>query len=350
DVQVGETVKRVNIAEYSHIDHAYARTLLKGQGATAERVHGVLSGSMDRNLSYVLLSRHRESVRAYWNTVDEVSWEKLSERLVRAGGKDMASDYAEARRIAADQFEHESQQEREAARKTRLGAVLHSMRNALGKDRAQQARDAAAQRAREDADRLAAEERLRKQQEKQRQRAIQQHLEDLRQAVPQDLKPLCALIVGRKHEKAVLEYLGSGRENPDGKWLALNHLTDDMGLIQSEWQYSTLRRLAMASISDAPGRRGEAVNCVAYSLTVIARRMNGYDHENGQKHRWEDSPNALHTYLWQAVERHNQENPKNRINLDLLTGEAGERWQREKERRAARRVNYNRGQDFEPGF
>lgn len=350
DVQVGETVKRVNIAEYSHIDHAYARTLHKGQGATAERVHGVLSGSMDRNLSYVLLSRHRESVRAYWNTVDEVSWEKLSERLVRAGGKDMASDYAEARRIAADQFEHESQQEREAARKTRLGAVLHSMRNALGKDRAQQARDAAAQRAREDADRLAAEERLRKQQEKQRQRAIQQHLEDLRQAVPQDLKPLCALIVGRKHEKAVLEYLGSGRENPDGKWLALNHLTDDMGLIQSEWQYSTLRRLAMASISDAPGRRGEAVNCVAYSLTVIARRMNGYDHENGQKHRWEDSPNALHTYLWQAVERHNQENPKNRINLDLLTGEAGERWQREKERRAARRVNYNRGQDFEPGF
>lgn len=350
DVRMGQDIKRVDLAEYSQLDHAYARTLHKGQGATAERVHGVFSGSMDRNLAYVLLTRHRESVRAYWNTEEAISWERLAGRLVRSGGKDMASDYAEARRIAAEQFDQESEAARDQAHRTRLGAFLHAAKSVVGADHAQQARDAAAQRAREDADRLAAEERLRKQQEQQRQRAIQQHLEDLRQAVPQDLKPLCALIVGRKHEKAVLEYLGSGRENPDGKWLALNHLTDDMGLIQSEWQYSALRRLAMASISDAPGRRGEAVNCVAYSLTVIARRMNGYDHENGQKHRWEDSPNALHTYLWQAVERHNQENPKNRINLDLLTGEAGERWQREKERRAARRVNYNRGQDFEPGF
>lgn len=171
DVRLGETVRRVNIAEYSHIDHAYARTLHKGQGATAERVHGVLSGSMDRNLSYVLLSRHRESVRAYWNTGDEISWERLSERLVRAGGKDMASDYAEARRIAADQFDRESLMEREAARKTRLGAVLHSMRNALGKDRAQQERDAAAQRAREDAERQAEQERQRAAQAEQERQA-----------------------------------------------------------------------------------------------------------------------------------------------------------------------------------
>lgn len=96
-VQEGKREILIDPSKYPHLDHAYARTLHKGQGATAERAHVVLTGSMDRNLTYVGMTRHRGSVQAYWARDEEGSYEELVARLSRSGLKDMTTDYAVAR-------------------------------------------------------------------------------------------------------------------------------------------------------------------------------------------------------------------------------------------------------------
>lgn len=96
-VRTKDRTVAVRVSGYKHIDHGYARTVHKGQGATAERVHGVLSSSMDRQLLYVLLSRHRDTFRGYWTPETAGNKEKLFERLSRDRRKDSTIDYAEVR-------------------------------------------------------------------------------------------------------------------------------------------------------------------------------------------------------------------------------------------------------------
>ncbi|MGQ7489507.1 ATP-binding domain-containing protein, partial [Streptococcus suis] len=46
-------------------DYGYAATIHKSQGATVDTVHVLASPSMDAHMTYVALSRHRESVNLY---------------------------------------------------------------------------------------------------------------------------------------------------------------------------------------------------------------------------------------------------------------------------------------------
>ncbi|RWC00342.1 MAG: Ti-type conjugative transfer relaxase TraA [Mesorhizobium sp.] len=50
---------------YANIDHGYATTLHKSQGATVDDVKVLASGSLDRHLAYVALTRHRDAARLY---------------------------------------------------------------------------------------------------------------------------------------------------------------------------------------------------------------------------------------------------------------------------------------------
>ncbi|ALN75629.1 hypothetical protein M673_23080 (plasmid) [Aureimonas sp. AU20] len=63
-VSVPDRLEPVTVSRegYNNIDHGYATTIHKSQGATHDRVHVVASGMMDAQLSYVALSRHREEV------------------------------------------------------------------------------------------------------------------------------------------------------------------------------------------------------------------------------------------------------------------------------------------------
>ena len=47
---------------YRNLDHGYAATVHKSQGATLDRVHVLATPGMDRHLAYVAMSRHRQSV------------------------------------------------------------------------------------------------------------------------------------------------------------------------------------------------------------------------------------------------------------------------------------------------
>jgi len=105
---------------YQAIDHGYATTIHKNQGATVDRAFVLASSTMDRHLTYVAMSRHRDSVQLYANSQefaragrlvdqgDALAYQQLTSRLSRSGAKettlDYVSDFAERRGIASDQW------------------------------------------------------------------------------------------------------------------------------------------------------------------------------------------------------------------------------------------------------
>jgi len=94
----------VSTADYAAIDHGYATTIHKSQGATVDRAYVLSSGGMDRHLTYVAMTRHREEARLYAGRDEFGDLQGLSERLGRAGLKettlDYAKDFAEQRGLA----------------------------------------------------------------------------------------------------------------------------------------------------------------------------------------------------------------------------------------------------------
>ncbi|QTG14581.1 Ti-type conjugative transfer relaxase TraA [Agrobacterium tumefaciens] len=50
---------------YQAIDHGYATTIHKSQGATVDRAFVLASSTMDRHLTYVAMTRHRDGVQLY---------------------------------------------------------------------------------------------------------------------------------------------------------------------------------------------------------------------------------------------------------------------------------------------
>jgi Ti-type conjugative transfer relaxase TraA len=90
--------------DYAAIDHGYATTIHKSQGATVDRAYVLSSGGMDRHLTYVAMTRHREAATLYAGRDEFGDLQGLSERLGRAGLKettlDYARDFAEQRGLA----------------------------------------------------------------------------------------------------------------------------------------------------------------------------------------------------------------------------------------------------------
>ena len=55
----------IEASAYDAVDHGYAITIHKSQGATVDRAYVLGSKTMDSHLSYVAMSRHREEARLY---------------------------------------------------------------------------------------------------------------------------------------------------------------------------------------------------------------------------------------------------------------------------------------------
>jgi Ti-type conjugative transfer relaxase TraA len=87
---------RVNLGIYGHIDHGYAVTVHRAQGATVDDVHVLASRLMDRHSAYVALSRHRYEVTLHYDYDQFASYANLAETLGRERSKDMALDYIDA--------------------------------------------------------------------------------------------------------------------------------------------------------------------------------------------------------------------------------------------------------------
>lgn len=60
--------------EFRSFDHGYAVTIHKSQGATVDQAYVLASRSMDRHLSYVAMTRHRDDMRVFVNENDRPTW------------------------------------------------------------------------------------------------------------------------------------------------------------------------------------------------------------------------------------------------------------------------------------
>jgi Ti-type conjugative transfer relaxase TraA len=97
--EVGDDRRRVEIAQgfYRNIDHGYATTVHKSQGATVDRVKVLASLSLDKHLSYVAMTRHREDVALYYGRRSFEKTGGLIPLLARRNAKETTLDYAGSR-------------------------------------------------------------------------------------------------------------------------------------------------------------------------------------------------------------------------------------------------------------
>ena len=95
-LDTGRTV-RIDQAVYADVDHGYALTVHKSQGATVDRSYVLASGGMDRNLAYVAMTRHRDTATLYGGQDDFETQHDMGRRLQRARVKTSTLDYAERR-------------------------------------------------------------------------------------------------------------------------------------------------------------------------------------------------------------------------------------------------------------
>lgn len=85
------------VKEYQAFDHGYATTIHKSQGATVDRAFVLASSSMDRHLTYVAMTRHRDSVKLYAGQDEFARFEDLAATLGRSGAKETTLDYPKDR-------------------------------------------------------------------------------------------------------------------------------------------------------------------------------------------------------------------------------------------------------------
>lgn len=94
--EVGDDKRRVEVEQrfYRNVDHGYATTIHKSQGATIDRVKVLATLSLDRHLTYVAMTRHRQDAKLYYG---RRSFEKaggLIQNLSKRGAKDTTLDFA----------------------------------------------------------------------------------------------------------------------------------------------------------------------------------------------------------------------------------------------------------------
>lgn len=77
-------VRDIDLTQYGHVQHGYAATVHKSQGATVERTFVLGSRGMDSNLAYVALSRHRDDTMLYAGRTDFEDAGELIEECSRS--------------------------------------------------------------------------------------------------------------------------------------------------------------------------------------------------------------------------------------------------------------------------
>ena len=97
--EVGDekTIVEIDQRFYRNVDHGYATTIHKSQGSTIDRVKVLATLSLDRHLTYVAMTRHRQDARLYYG---RRSFEKsggLIQNLSKRRTKDTTLDFAQSK-------------------------------------------------------------------------------------------------------------------------------------------------------------------------------------------------------------------------------------------------------------
>lgn len=124
---------RITITQdtYRYIDHAYAVTIHKSQGATVDRAHVLHSPGSDRSMSYVAASRHRESVSVHAvgsrAEVERDIGRSIQRLEEKSSALDMKERRADERDIDARENEHERDRDIERHIGERVAEVERSV-------------------------------------------------------------------------------------------------------------------------------------------------------------------------------------------------------------------------------
>jgi Ti-type conjugative transfer relaxase TraA len=86
----------IPIKSYQAFDHGYATTIHKSQGSTVDRAFVMASATMDRHLTYVAMTRHRDRVRLYVSQNELKDMKALAVSVGRSGAKETTLDYTRA--------------------------------------------------------------------------------------------------------------------------------------------------------------------------------------------------------------------------------------------------------------
>lgn len=151
EIGESEQCRRVVVEQrfYNNVDHGYATTIHKSQGATVDRVKVLASLSLDRHLTYVAMTRHRDDLAVYYGRRSFAKAGGLIPLLLRRNAKETTLDYEKspfyrqalrfaearglhlmnvARTIARDRLEWTVRQKQKlvdlAARLAAIGAVF----------------------------------------------------------------------------------------------------------------------------------------------------------------------------------------------------------------------------------
>ncbi|MBX4899710.1 Ti-type conjugative transfer relaxase TraA [Rhizobium bangladeshense] len=95
EIGEGESRRQVTVEQrfYNNLDHGYATTIHKSQGATVDRVKVLASLSLDRHLTYVAMTRHREDLAVYYGSRSFAKAGGLIPILSRRNAKETTLDY-----------------------------------------------------------------------------------------------------------------------------------------------------------------------------------------------------------------------------------------------------------------
>lgn len=91
----GDKSRIVEVSErsYSSIAHGYAVTIHKAQGVTVDRAYVLATGGMDRALTYVAMTRHREHAELFAGRDDFQSFHAMAQRIGRGQVKQSTLDF-----------------------------------------------------------------------------------------------------------------------------------------------------------------------------------------------------------------------------------------------------------------
>jgi len=95
EIGEGDHRRRIIVEQrfYNNLDHGYATTIHKSQGATVDRVKVLASLSLDRHLTYVAMTRHREDLAVYYGRRSFAKAGGLIPILSRRNAKETTLDY-----------------------------------------------------------------------------------------------------------------------------------------------------------------------------------------------------------------------------------------------------------------
>lgn len=95
----GDARRQISVDQrlYRNVDYGYATTIHKSQGATVDRVRVLASLSLDRHLTYVAMTRHREDVALYYGKRSFAMAGGLAKILARREAKETTLDFTGGR-------------------------------------------------------------------------------------------------------------------------------------------------------------------------------------------------------------------------------------------------------------